>query len=367
MPCSGPMVISGVDRKPRSGERRVSPEGWCRPGILQFVLILELCGKDRVSVMTSSVSVSDRLAVAQTDDLETWHATAVDRTRVDSRLTGQWLRLEGPRPLRLGRFGRSAGAFDSGEDAPGTYARTNTTNLLVCARSSAQAARAQRALAGLQAHYPTRAIVVVSDPALERRSLDGDPNRDDDDLTISTTLIRPDTRSPRASRFESVTITGGPRRIGNPLHTAIPLCLADLPTVVWWMGDLQYDLGVFQDLAQVSDRMIVDSSGFGDTARGLLALAGLMSPESSTPALLADFSWSRIHDWRNVIAQFYDAPQSRDALASIGGRPRSSMSLIRRATRLRGTRVRSCWSAGWRPDSTGSPFNPCGNRQVEAN
>ncbi len=248
---------------------------------------------------------------------ETWRTAIVDANRITSRLTGLWLRLNGPRPRRLSGINRTIGESDRPEPVtgPGSYARTNTTSLLTCARSAAQADRAAAAIDGLQTHYPTRAITVASDPALDR--LPPSTDAEDGPLTITTRLIPADSGGPTVGHFESVTITGGPRRLGNPASTAIPLCVPDLPIVLWWLGDLQYDLGMFRDLAGSSDRVIVDSAVFGDVARGLVSLSTLDAQRGRDSTVLVDMAWSRLLDWRNLIAQFYDAPPHPDALTSI--------------------------------------------------
>ncbi len=246
---------------------------------------------------------------------ESWRASVVDVTRINSRLTGLWLRLNGPRPLRLSGFsrpGRTDDLFESGEGL-GTYARTNTTSVLICARTPAQALRAEEAIDGLRTHYPTRAISVAADPTLDRV----EPSPDDGPLAITTRLVPTGSGAAKPGHFEFVSISGGPRRLGNPARTAIPLCIPDLPIVLWWLGDLQYDLGMFHDLTESSDRVIVDSAVFGDVARGLTSLSALDSQQGRGSSVLVDMAWSRLNAWRNLIAQFYDAPSHPDALASI--------------------------------------------------
>lgn len=266
--------------------------------------------------MTTSVRTRTLDATIEgSGSAETWHADNVDGGRINARLTSQWLQLRGPRPQRLSGAGRPDDVMTHAESISGLYARTNTTNLVICARSMAQADRVRRAVASFQTHYPTRAITVVSDPALDRRRPGGASQ--DGVLEIATQLIRPDSGSRTVGHFESVTVTGGPRRIGNPTSTAVPLCVPDLPIVLWWTGDLQYDLGVFRDLTASSDRIVLDSAVFGDVARGLTNLASMVGRDGSPPLALVDLAWTRLRDWRNLIAQFYDLPPHPDALANI--------------------------------------------------
>lgn len=266
-------------------------------------------------MVTSLETRIDPVAAVGSAGAETWRADSVDSGRINVRLTGQWLRLKGPRPQRLSGVARPDDVMVGAESISGVYARTNTTNLVICARSVAQADRAARAIASLRTHYPTRAIAIVSDPALDRQRLEAQSG--DGVLAISTRLVRPDLGSPTIGHFESVTVTAGPRQLGNPTSTAIPLCVPDLPIVLWWTGDLQYDLGLFRDLAASSDRVIVDSADLGDLARGSTTLASLTGPDGASPLVLVDLAWSRLRDWRNLVAQFYDLPPDPQALATI--------------------------------------------------
>ncbi len=51
-----------------------------------------------------------------------------------------------------------------------------------------------------------------------------------------------------------------------------PLLIHDLPTHVWWPGDPPFTDPVFDQLVEMGDRLIVDSSDFGDLLAGLRRL-----------------------------------------------------------------------------------------------
>ena len=246
---------------------------------------------------------------------ERWTDQSVRPDDINRRLTRLWLQQHGPRPLRLTTSASDRTSESELVPVSGTFARTNTINLIICARSAAQGERARAALAGLATHYPTRAVVVVSSAERDQRRggvAVGEPPT----LELTASLMRHERGDLSAGFFEAITIEAGPRALGNPVHYAGPLAMPDLPVFVWWTGDLQYDLGVFTDLASSSDRTIVDSAAFGDVGRGLTALAELVVADGQQP-VLSDLAWARLRDWRHLIAQFFDAPGMLDAISEI--------------------------------------------------
>ncbi len=250
----------------------------------------------------------DHAAVA-----DSWQTSSVNSDVVTRRLNQLWQRLEAPRPRRLGEVRPGTASTDAG--APGTFARTNTFNLLVCARTATRAVRSAQIVGATGTHFPTRAVALYSDPMLDRRAQDEMP--EGGPLAVRVALPRAGSPSGRQEHFESVSVIGGPRAIGSAATTAFPLCVPDLPIVLWWNGDVQYDLGVFRDLAGGSDQVIVDSALFGDVERSLYELVPIAIGSGRDGARFTDLSWTRTAVWRGLIAQFFDAPPHPDSVHSI--------------------------------------------------
>lgn len=248
---------------------------------------------------------------------ETWRADSVNPAVVTQKLEHLWTELSGPKPLRTGIGIRQAVDGDT-FDGANVLARANTANLMVFARSLAQARRAEEAILRLTNHYPSRAIVLVADPTQIVPALGpAEPSSDSALLDIRVGLIEQTERRGRTTgRFECVTVEGAPSAIGNPVSIASPLLVPELPDFTWWPGDILADLGVFRDMVAISNRVIVDSATLGDAGRGLPVLAGLV--RGLRPAtFLSDFAWARLRDWRNVIAQFFDAADMRVRLTGL--------------------------------------------------
>lgn len=98
--------------------------------------------------------------------------------------------------------------------------------------------------------------------------------------------------------------------------TIIPLLIPEVPVVLWWPGEGLFNHPIFPAMMDASDQLIVDSSAFGDSLTILGRLHGLATEEYPGVAL-RDLVWARLTPWRELTAQFFDAPSSRPYLDGI--------------------------------------------------
>jgi glucose-6-phosphate dehydrogenase assembly protein OpcA len=91
-----------------------------------------------------------------------------------------------------------------------------------------------------------------------------------------------------------------------------PLLIHDLPTHVWWPGDPPFADPIFDQLVEMSDRVIVDSSDFVDLLLGMRSLATLRRRSG-----VGDLTWRRIGWWQELTAEFFDAPRFRRYLPNL--------------------------------------------------
>lgn len=80
---------------------------------------------------------------------------------------------------------------------------------------------------------------------------------------------------------------------------------SDLPVILWWSGDPQANLDLFESFAKESSRILLDFpyKGARDTS-----LAFALSLENHPYA--QDLAWFKITPWRNLIAQRFDPPEN---------------------------------------------------------
>ena len=76
-----------------------------------------------------------------------------------------------------------------------------------------------------------------------------------------------------------------------------PLLIHDLPTLVWWPGDPPFADPVFDQLVELSDKLIIDSSDFSDLLVGYRRLANLRRRSG-----VGDLAWKRLGWWQELTA-----------------------------------------------------------------
>jgi glucose-6-phosphate dehydrogenase assembly protein OpcA len=183
------------------------------------------------------------------------------------------------------------------------HARTSVLNLIVTVPHGEAADRVVRTMMGLGVRHPSRAIVLVPEQATKGGLLDA---------RISTHCH--DTPGDERERicYEEVVLTVRGEAASHLAGVVAPLLIHDLPTFVWWPGDPPLVDPIFDQLVEMGDRLIVDSSDFGDLLTGLRRLSTLRHHSG-----VGDLAWGRLAWWQELSAQFFDAPRFRRFLPNL--------------------------------------------------
>lgn len=236
-----------------------------------------------------------------------WQAHVLDASAISAELNQLWGRFsvaDGPVWA-----GRERSFDDDPTPASSVQMRASTLNLTAVARSRAGGERIEDAVIHLSDLYPSRATILVADPDREETTNPG--------LDVRVALLeQPGEKGRPAVRFECVTVEVGASNERYLASIASPLLVADLPDFLWWTGNTAAGSGLFKDLIEISDRLILDSAGFGDPAAELRHLASLLKRTHGCPKM-SDFAWARLTPWRQLITQFFDPPSSRVALEAL--------------------------------------------------
>ena len=115
---------------------------------------------------------------------------------------------------------------------------------------------------------------------------------------------------------EQVTIeTAGP--LVETAATAVePLLVPDVPVFLWWKDIPHYDDELFDRMAQMSDRIVIDSVAFDHPHEDLLHLAKMI--RANKRALrVSDLNWGRLTSWRTLLASFWDVTDYRPLLDAV--------------------------------------------------
>ncbi len=168
---------------------------------------------------------------------------------------------------------------------------------------------AQRTLAGLAERHPSRTILLL-------------PRPDDDDCLEAEATLECFPFGGRSVCAEVISVRLGGERARHPASVVLPLLVADLPVFCRWRGKPAFD-AVFDELVGVVDRLIVDSTEWGDE----LAPAYLQLARRFERTAISDIAWARTERWRRMLA--------------------AAWPFEARAIRVRGTRAQALLLAGW--------------------
>jgi Glucose-6-phosphate dehydrogenase subunit len=144
-------------------------------------------------------------------------------------------------------------------------------------------------LAGMAERHPSRTIVIVPDP-------------DAEDGIDATLALRAFPLPESAGSICTEVIELRLRGIRSLAAASIvaPLVVADLPVFLRWRGLPPFGEGVFDELADFSDRLIVDSTEWSGLPGPYGQLAAIFSRTA-----VSDIAWARTSRWRRQLATLW--------------------------------------------------------------
>jgi glucose-6-phosphate dehydrogenase assembly protein OpcA len=146
---------------------------------------------------------------------------------------------------------------------------------------------AEDVLAGLAERHPSRTIVLFpqsSGGGLEGR-VDSDAFPMSEGLMVSTDTIR-------------IQLCG--TSAAHPASVVEPLLISDLPVFLRWRGVPPFEDSAFEELTQVADRLIVDSTEWPGLPTPYARMA-----EVFDRVAVSDIAWARTSRWRPMLASLW--------------------------------------------------------------
>ncbi len=184
--------------------------------------------------------------------------------------------------------------------------RTSVLNLVICVPDVESAKQASTTMRNLSSTHVARVILLILDNTAEAAST----------VTTWVTLRSfPVISDTMRHSFEQITLFVSGSAIRAASNIIQPLLKPHLPVYIWWLGDPPSDSVLFQDLTQISNRIIVDSSSFFTPEHSIRTLYSLLN--SSPNSALSDLNWGRITSWRELIAQFFDVMEYKPYLNGV--------------------------------------------------
>jgi glucose-6-phosphate dehydrogenase assembly protein OpcA len=206
--------------------------------------------------------------------------------------------------MSVERIERELGQLRMNDD--GTLGlRASVLNLIVVTDEES-AAEVTRSVSNIAGRYPSRALVLISDPAEQESN-----------LNFQLAAFCSDRGGGAQVCAEQVTIhaEGAPAKHLESL--AGPLLVSDLPVFLWYPGPFSPSSPEFAGMAALADRIILDSAAAEDCELSLREIAGLLE-EEETPAI-GDLQWVQLSPWRSLVAELFSSPERAGELGRLTG------------------------------------------------
>jgi glucose-6-phosphate dehydrogenase assembly protein OpcA len=165
---------------------------------------------------------------------------------------------------------------------------------------------AEETLAGMAERHPSRTLLLV--PHAE------EPDGIDAQLSIRCYPI-----GDRAVCGEVIELMLRGTRAFAPASIVLPLLISDLPVFCRWRGEPEFDSVEFDQMIEIVDRLIVDSSEWDEPRYD--ELQGVF-----VRTAVSDIAWARTLPWRTELAGYW--PGIREQEIHIRG-PRAEATLLR--------------------------------------
>lgn len=152
--------------------------------------------------------------------------------------------------------------------------------------------------------HPCRAILVLFD------------ERVDEPRARLASHIRRTGDAEGGRYWEEIRLAGPARATHQVMSSVAALALPNLPVQTWWPTEPVFDGDEYNHIVEISDRILLDSSRFGDVTRALPALEAAIDVTHDSVAF-ADLSWTRLVAWRLLVAELFDPADDQAMLDSI--------------------------------------------------
>jgi glucose-6-phosphate dehydrogenase assembly protein OpcA len=165
---------------------------------------------------------------------------------------------------------------------------------------------AETTLAGMRERHPSRTILLVPAP-------------DEPDGLDALVSVRCFSSGGRNVCSEVIELRLRGDRVLSPASIVLPLLISDLPVFCRWRGEPGFEEPPWEQLLDVADRLVVDSSEWPELRYGELA-------DEFDRAVVSDIAWARLTDWRLELAGRW--PEIREQEIRVSG-PRAEGALLR--------------------------------------
>jgi glucose-6-phosphate dehydrogenase assembly protein OpcA len=252
---------------------------------------------------------------------------------VEEAVIGEPRQAPGGGRMSLGQIERELGKLRTNDD--GTLALRSSVLNLIVVTDEESAQEISNSVSRLAGRHPARAVVFIVDPEGESNvevRLSAFCNVRGGGAQICAEQVTIHAEGPPALHLESL---------------AGPLLIPDLPVFLWYPGEFSPRSQEFAAMADLADRIIVDSAASENHEACLREIATLIE-DPEMPAI-GDLQWVGLSPWRSLLADTFGVPEragdlekieSAEVLYAPGGKNRVLLLIGWLASTL-----------GWKPES----------------
>jgi glucose-6-phosphate dehydrogenase assembly protein OpcA len=252
---------------------------------------------------------------------------------VEEAVIGEPRQAPGGGRMSLGQIERELGKLRTNDD--GTLALRSSVLNLIVVTDEESAQEITNSVSRLAGRHPARAVVFIVDPEGESNvevRLSAFCNVRGGGAQICAEQVTIHAEGPPALHLETL---------------AGPLLIPDLPVFLWYPGEFSPRSQEFAAMADLADRIIVDSAASENHEACLREIATLIE-DPEMPAI-GDLQWVGLSPWRSLLADTFGVPEragdlekieSAEVLYAPGGKNRVLLLIGWLASTL-----------GWKPES----------------
>lgn len=216
-------------------------------------------------------------------------AQGIDVRRIEKELAAMWQ--------------QSAGTEGSEEAG---VVRACALNLIVYTTADEDRAQIDELLATVNEQHPGRALVLLADDRSSAARLEA----------YVSSRCRLLGANKRHVCGEQVMIEAVGPSIEAAASAIAALLVPDVPVFLWWKDIPHEDNRLFNRMARMADRVVIDSAAFDHPREDLLRLAALVG-ELGKETRISDLNWGRLTSWRMLLASFWDVAEYRSQLEHV--------------------------------------------------
>jgi glucose-6-phosphate dehydrogenase assembly protein OpcA len=207
--------------------------------------------------------------------------------------------------IDVGKIERELKAMWRTDDDSAGVTRACTMNLVVHANAGDDINTLGDDLTLVNGAHPGRVVVLVADREAQ------DPR-----LEAETSVRCRQLGAHQIVCGEQVTLYADGPALATVNTAVAPLLLPDVPVFLWWSDIPHYEDRLFNTLADLADRVVIDSATFDNPHEDTRHLAEVLTTHKEF-GHFSDLNWGRLTSWRTLLASFWDVDDYRPFLDKI--------------------------------------------------